>query len=30
MHMIIRTIVYANSESDALSVARENFQSLCE
>ncbi len=30
MHMIIRNIVYANSESEALSVAKNNFSSLCE
>jgi len=30
MHMIIRNIVYANSEKEALSVAENNFQNLCE
>jgi len=30
MHMIIRNMVYANSEKEALSVARENLQNLCE
>ncbi len=30
MHMIIRNIVYANSESEAISVAQNNFQNLCE
>jgi hypothetical protein len=30
MHMIIRNIVYADSKSEALSVARQNFENLCE
>jgi len=30
MHMIIRNILYANSEKEALSVAENNFQNLCE
>jgi len=30
MHMIIRNIVYAKSEKEALSVAENNFQNLCE
>ena len=30
MHMIIRNIAYANSEKEALSVARNNFENLCE
>jgi len=30
MHMIIRNIVYANSEKQALSKAKENFEQLCD
>tara|TARA_R100001082_G_scaffold105683_1_gene77963 strand:+ start:194 stop:688 length:495 start_codon:yes stop_codon:yes gene_type:complete len=30
MHMVIRNIVYANSESEALSISHSNFDNLCE